>query len=194
MLWHHLIGPSSLKMEAVHHSRLLVVLTCHTTQCHNLPTHSPPQTKSLSLWKPKMSRMASPLHIHSSHSYFDRHFTYKEWHVHRQTWYVIRPFTLRTHTLYLYGYFLQCFFTVNITQTGSVVSTVASLLRVSEYQLTTYNGSHFSDGRSVIFQNKCMSQEWRCCTLGLQLIIFTSLGYSENVNINFFGRLSTLTL
>jgi hypothetical protein len=86
MLWRHLIGPPSLKMEIVCHSRLLVVLTWHTTQCHNLSIQEPsPTKKSLSLWKPKMSRMASPLHIHSSHSYFDWDFKYKEWHVHTQT-------------------------------------------------------------------------------------------------------------
>ena len=157
MLWHHLIGPPSLKMEAVRHSTLQVVLTWHTTQCHNLTTHSSPPPKSLSLWKPKKSGMASPLHIHSSHSNFDWDFKYKEWHVHTQTWYVICQFPLRTHTLYLYGYVLQCVFTVNLTQTGSVVSTGASLLTVSEHQLTIYNGSHFSEGRTVNFQTNYVS-------------------------------------
>ena len=156
---------------------------------HSVTTsqHSPPPPKSLSLWKPKMSRMASPLYIHSWHSYFDRDFKYKEWHVHKQTLHVICRLPLRTHTFY----FLQSVFTVNITQTGSVVSTGASLLRVSEHQLTIYNGSHFSEGRTVNFQTNCMSQWW-CWTLDLQLIIFTSLGYSENVSINFFGQLSIL--
>ena len=181
-------------MEAVHHSTLLVILTWHTTRCHNLPTHTPhPNTPNphtqiyiyISLWKPKMSRMASPLCIHSSHSYFDWDFKYKEWHVHQQTWYVICQFPL-THTLHLCWYFLQCVFTVNITQSGSVVSTGASLLRVSEHQLTIYNGSDFSEGRTVNFQTNRMSQEWCCWSLDLQFIIFTSLGYSENVSINFF--------
>jgi len=152
------------------------------TPYQHTPPLAPTSQKKWSLWKPKMSRMALPLHIHSSHSYFEWDFKYKEWHVHTQTWYVICQFPLRTHTLYLCGYFLHCVLTVNITQTGSVISTGASLLRVSEHHLTIYNGAHFSEGRTVNFQTKCMSQEWRSWTLGLQLIIFTSLGYSENVS------------
>lgn len=98
----------------------------------------------------------------------------------------------KEHTpLYLCGYF-HYIFTVNITQTGSVISTGASLLRVLEHQLTIYNGSHFSEGRTVNFQTNCMSQERRSWTLGLQLIIFISSGYSENVSINFFGQMSIL--